>query len=86
MKTRLRMTVLMPAQAITQALQLGTQDAHLFYHAGKIYAALGQKEKARDYLGRALALNPRFSLLHADEARRTFAELGGKVEAPAREP
>jgi tetratricopeptide (TPR) repeat protein len=72
--------------ALTEALQLGTQDAQLFYHAGKIYVARGQKEKARDYLGRALALNPRFSVLHADEAQQTFAALGGKVEAPASKP
>ncbi|MCI0461398.1 MAG: tetratricopeptide repeat protein [Gemmataceae bacterium] len=63
------------AAAMTQALRLGTRDAQLYYHAGMIYDHLGQKEKAREYLERALALNPHFSVLQAEVARRTLKAL-----------
>ena len=46
------------ARAMTEALKLGTRDARLFFHAGMIYHRLRDPSKARDYLGRALALNP----------------------------
>jgi tetratricopeptide (TPR) repeat protein len=65
-------------QAIAQALRLGTRDAALFYHAGAIYDQLGERDKARDYLKRALALNPHFSISQSDEARRLSARLADK--------
>jgi tetratricopeptide (TPR) repeat protein len=61
--------------AIDTALRLGTKDAKLFYHAGMIFDHLGDKEKAKDYLGRALATNPHFHVLFADHAARTLKEL-----------
>jgi len=61
--------------AIEQALRLGTRDPLLFFHAGMIYYKTGHKDEARDYLGRALKLNPQFSLRHAAEAKRTLDEL-----------
>jgi tetratricopeptide (TPR) repeat protein len=61
---------------ITTALRLDTQDAKLHFHAGLIYRALGQTELARAHLGRALALNPHFHLLHADTAARALQALG----------
>ena len=64
------------AGPMTEALKLGTRDARLFFHAGMIYHRLRDPAKARDYLGRALALNPRFSPWDAPQARRTLAELG----------
>jgi tetratricopeptide (TPR) repeat protein len=64
------------AEAIAEALKLGTKDAKLFYHAGIIYHRLGDQAKARDYLGRALTLNPHFSPRHAEEARRALAASG----------
>src|SRR6266404_105803 len=63
------------AKAMTEALKLGTQDATFFYHAGMIQGRLGHKEEAKSYLERALALNPHFSLLFADNARQTLAAL-----------
>jgi tetratricopeptide (TPR) repeat protein len=51
--------------AIKEALKLGTRDAKLFYHAGMIARAAGQKDAANDYLKRALTLNPRFDPLQA---------------------
>ena len=59
------------AEAMADALRLGTQDADLYYHAGMIHHGLGEYEQAREYLDRALALNPQFSVLQADVARAT---------------
>jgi tetratricopeptide (TPR) repeat protein len=64
--------------ALKEALKLGTQDAHFFYHAGMIHHRLGHREKARAYLQRALALNPHFSLRGAADARRTLGLPEGK--------
>lgn len=58
-----------------QALRLGTRDALKLYHAGMIAYRLGHKLQARDFLDRALSLNPHFSILYADEARQTLAAL-----------
>ncbi len=63
------------AEAMDEALKLGTKDASLFYHAGMIQAGLGDKDKARDWLKKALDLNPHFSLLQAEKARKTLAGL-----------
>lgn len=60
--------------AIKEALRLGTRDAKLFYHAGMIARAAGDELAARDYLRRALALNPHFDPLQASLAREA---LGG---------
>ncbi|MDP9352352.1 MAG: tetratricopeptide repeat protein, partial [Chloroflexota bacterium] len=62
-----------------QALKLGTQDPLKLYHAGMIAKALGQTEQAREYLQRAVSLNPRFSVLYADEAVAALEELGVKT-------
>jgi tetratricopeptide (TPR) repeat protein len=64
------------AQALMdQAMALGTRDARLYYHAGMIAHALHQDEKAREHLDQALAINPHFSILYADEAQRTLQVL-----------
>ena len=57
------------------AMLLGTRDARLYYHAGMIEHALGNKEQAREYLEEALTINPHFSILYAEEARRTLETL-----------
>lgn len=51
--------------AIKEALRLGTPDAKLFYHAGMIARAAGDEPAARDFLQRALTLNPQFDPLQA---------------------
>ena len=51
------------------ALRLGTQDALKFFHRGMIERCLGHTVSARTWFDRALALNPRFSLLWAPVAR-----------------
>jgi len=60
------------AAAIKEALRLETKDALLLFHAGMIYQRLGENEQSRDYLGRAIALNPQFHVFYADVARATL--------------
>ena len=67
------------ADAIAQAMALGTQDANLYFHAGMIHHRLGNQELAAEHLEWALGLNPGFSLLYADQARRTLAEIRGDL-------
>jgi tetratricopeptide (TPR) repeat protein len=55
-----------------EALRLGTRDARLYYHAGMIALAQGNKEEARHLLARALEINPYFSPLYAAEAEATL--------------
>lgn len=53
-----------------QALRLGTLDALKFFHRARIERCLGHDAEARAWARRALALNPRFSVLWAPAARR----------------
>lgn len=62
-------------EAIEQALRMGTVDALLEYHAGMIYRAAGDSEKAKAHLERALAINPNFHVLFAPQAGKTLALL-----------
>ncbi len=59
---------------IREALRLGTRDARLFYHAGMIARAAGEKDSARDFLRRALKLNPGFDPMQTVVARRALEE------------
>ncbi len=61
------------SQTMKLALRLGTKDARLFYHAGMIARAVGDKTSSRDYLKRALALNPNFDPLQAEILRKALA-------------
>ena len=58
--------------AISSALRLSTHDSRLYYHAGMIAKACGDAQAAKDYLRRALKLNPRFDPLQAAEAKKTL--------------
>ncbi|HEX9839557.1 MAG TPA: tetratricopeptide repeat protein, partial [Anaerolineales bacterium] len=58
-----------------QAMALGTRDAYLYYHAGMIALQLGDEAQAREYLEQALEINPHFSILYVQEARRTLERL-----------
>jgi tetratricopeptide (TPR) repeat protein len=71
--------------AITKAMRLGTKDAKLFHHAGMIYHWLGDKAKAQKYLRSALATNPHFHILFADEAARTLRGLEGAENGGAQD-
>ena len=61
-------------KAISAALQLSTRDAKLYYHAGMVAAACGNRKSSRDYLQRALALSPMFDPLQAPRARKALAQ------------
>lgn len=52
------------------ALRLGTQDALKFFHRAAIEACLHRTASARAWARRALALNPRFSVIWSPVARR----------------
>jgi tetratricopeptide (TPR) repeat protein len=67
------------AEAIAEAMKLGTMDASIYYHAGMIYYRLGEQQQARQHLQQALKLNSHFSMRHADEAKRTLEELGTRA-------
>jgi len=45
------------------------------FHAGMIAKALGQDERAKEYLHQAIDLNPHFSLLYADTAAAALKDL-----------
>jgi len=45
-------------QQIEKALEIGTRDAVLYYHAGAIEAAFGKKTEASAYLHQSLEFNP----------------------------
>lgn len=66
-------------KAMEQALRLGTQDASLFFHAGLISRQLGKYEQAKEYLQRALTVNPHFHLMHAALTERIVRELNSRL-------
>jgi tetratricopeptide (TPR) repeat protein len=69
------------AKASEKAMQFGTRDSILLFHAGMIAQAQGQAEKARAELKEALDINPHFHLIYADAAHAQLATLGPQLEA-----
>jgi tetratricopeptide (TPR) repeat protein len=61
--------------AITNALNLKSNDARILYHAGMIEKDLGNRTEAKKLLEQALKLNPAFDLLQAENARKALQEL-----------
>jgi len=57
------------------SLRLGTRDARLLFHAGAAARCAGARVDAARYLGRALELNPHFSVRWAPVAKRMLAEV-----------
>jgi len=43
-----------------EAIEMTPSDARPYYHTGRAYAAMGMMPEARDYMGRAMALNPNY--------------------------
>ena len=69
-------------RTIIKALAQGTPDASFFFHAGMIYAKLGDRVTAQRHLGQALSLNPAFDPIDAPIAAATLAELGSRPSEP----
>jgi len=73
-------------EAISHALEQGTKDPQLFFHAGMIYEKLGDSAKAKEYLERALQTNPEFHITYANTARRTLERMNKRpAQVSARE-
>ncbi|HSB62810.1 MAG TPA: hypothetical protein VLJ18_01535 [Thermoanaerobaculia bacterium] len=68
------------AGPMAKALAMGTIDPMLEFHAGAIARAAGDRKAALAHLTRALELDPRFHVLHADEARKMKKEMERKIE------
>ena len=69
------------ARASERAMQFGTRDALLLFHAGMIADGLGHREQARSELKRALEINPHFQLLYADMAQQKLHALETEIES-----
>jgi tetratricopeptide (TPR) repeat protein len=63
------------AEASGKALQFGTRDSLLLFHAGMIAEGLGKHEQARSELKQALEINPHFHPIFADAAQQRLAVL-----------
>ncbi len=61
--------------AMQNALRPGTRDALLLFHAGMIQAHIAQTAAAKQNLEQALAINPHFHVLYADQARHALTTL-----------
>lgn len=71
---------------VRSALAAGAADPLLEFRAGAILLAAGDPAAARVHLEKALAMDPRFHVLYASEARRMLAgpppvRLGGAAPA-----
>jgi tetratricopeptide (TPR) repeat protein len=62
-------------RAIAKASRYDTEDPRLQFHAGMIALHFGDREQAKRRISRALALNPNFHPVYAEEARLTLARL-----------
>lgn len=63
------------SEILRPALEVGTRDPLLLYHAGVIAQALGQRQEATRLLTQALELNPNFDPVAAPEARKALERL-----------
>jgi tetratricopeptide (TPR) repeat protein len=59
-----------------EALKLGTKDARLFYHAGMIENAAGNRDEAKRLLKLCLKTSPVFDPLQSPIAKKTLDALG----------
>lgn len=70
--------------SIDEALHLGTKDPLIYFHAGMIANARGDRRLAAQYLKNALAINPSFDILQAEVAKRTLEVAGSAVPKNAK--
>jgi len=69
------------SEPMAKALAWKTIDPMLEFHAGAIARAAGDRKAALAHLTRALEIDPRFHVLHADEARRMKKEIEKEISA-----
>lgn len=62
-------------QVIKDAMRLKTKDARLFYHAGMIEKALGNRQGAVKFLNDAVKTNSAFDFVQSEIAKSALAEL-----------
>ncbi|MGD1974867.1 MAG: tetratricopeptide repeat protein [Desulfobacterales bacterium] len=60
---------------IEKVLRFQTPDPHIWFHAGMIYAKLGEQALARKHLKQALGLNSNFHPVYATVAKDTLKQL-----------
>jgi tetratricopeptide (TPR) repeat protein len=72
-------------KTIRKALSQQTPDANILFHAGMIYARLGDRPEAEKYLYQALSLNPNFHLIYAPVAADALKQLGARHPESDRE-
>ena len=58
-----------------KAMRFDTEISLLQYHAGVICEHFGERDRAKRYFEKALALNPQFHAVYADDARARIAKL-----------
>jgi tetratricopeptide (TPR) repeat protein len=68
------------AKASDKALQFGTRDSLILFHAGLIAEGQGESEQARSELKQALRINPHFHLIYADSAQKKLDALEAHME------
>ena len=61
--------------AMKDALRLGTQDARLFYHAGMVAKASGNRGEAKRLLENAMKISPAFDALQAEKLKAALTDL-----------
>ena len=69
-------------KTIQKALRWKTPDANILFHAGMIHWKLGEREMAKQYLNRALSLNPYFHIQNAELAATTLAQIADSGARP----
>jgi tetratricopeptide (TPR) repeat protein len=69
------------AKASQKALQYGTRDSLLLFHAGMIAEAMGQPEQAQTELEEALQINPHFHLIYAKLAQQRLTALEAQSQS-----
>ncbi|MDQ1039687.1 tetratricopeptide (TPR) repeat protein [Streptomyces sp. V3I8] len=69
-----------------RATATGYRDATFLYHRGMIEQATGHRKEARESLSSALELNPGFSPVGAELARKTLRSLKAPKPVAARKP
>jgi len=72
-------------EASRKALQFGTRDSLLLFHAGMISEKLGQRDQATHEYKQALQINPHFHRIYSDVAQQRLALLATQTASNGHE-